>query len=345
MSSATSDALLARLAGGLDLKAEEAEGALLPVLDGEMPEERVALLLTAWREKGVTADEVAGAAAALRARMNRLPTKRTDAVDTCGTGGSGCDTFNISTAAAIIVAACGVPVAKHGNRKATSKSGSADVLEALGVHLDVSLERAGECLDELGICFCFARKFHPAMRHVANVRQALPFPTIFNLLGPLASPAGAKRQLLGAGKAEHRDLLAEALVRLGTQRTFVIHGDDGLGEVTLGGTTFVTEAFASGIRHTSWTPEDFGLPVVPKEMLCVENPSESAAIIRRVLVGERTPARHVAIANAAATLLVADRVTTLQEGAEQAAIAIDSGAAAALLERWAAKTREAEPAV
>jgi anthranilate phosphoribosyltransferase len=344
LSSATADALLARLAGGADLTAEEAEGVLLPVLDGEMPEERVALLLTAWQEKGPTADEVAGAAAAMRARMNRLPTKRTDAVDTCGTGGSGCDTFNISTAAAIIVAACGVPVAKHGNRKATSKSGSADVLEALGVHLDLSLERAGECLDELGICFCFARKFHPAMRHVANVRQALPFPTIFNLLGPLASPAGAKRQLLGAGKAEHRELLAEALVRLGTERTFVIHGDDGLGEVTLGGTTFVTEASPTGVRRRTWNPDDFGLPVVPKQLLCVENPRESAEIIRRVLSGERTPARHVALANAAATLLVADRVTTLLEGAEQAAIAIDSGAAANLLERWAAKTREAEPA-
>ena len=202
--------------------------------------------------------EVAGAAAAMRQRMTPIRSSRPDLIDTCGTGGDGSKTFNISTAAALVAAAAGVPVAKHGNRGITSRSGSADVLAALGVNIEADVACVEACLDELGICFCFAPLLHAAMKHVAPIRKQLGTPTIFNILGPLVNPASAPFQLLGVGRPELQPLLAEALLQLGVGRVLVVHGSDGLDEVTLGGVTNVIEAGGGRLQKFAWTPADFG---------------------------------------------------------------------------------------
>ncbi len=301
------------------------------VMQGVCTEEEIGLLLTGLAAKGETVEEVAGAAAALRDHMTPIRTCRTGILDTCGTGGGGSQTFNISTTAAIVAAAAGVPVAKHGNRSVTSRSGSADVLAALGVNLDATREQVEACLDELGLCFCFAPLVHPAMRHVGPVRKKLGIRTIFNVLGPLANPAGASYQLLGAGRGELRPLLAEAMQRLGTLRTLVVHGDDGLGDVTCGGTTQVTQVTPTAIEEFTWTPSDFGLQVSPTDSLAIEIPSQSAALIRRILAGEAGAPRDVVILNAAAALIAANITDDPPSAAAMAAEAIDSDAAAKLL--------------
>lgn len=323
--------LLGRLAGGRDLAMDEMRAVMSLVMQGECTEEEIGLLLTGLAAKGETVDEVAGAAAAMRDHMTVIRSERTGIVDTCGTGGGGSQNFNISTTAAIVAAAAGVPVAKHGNRSITSRSGSADVLAELGVNLDASREQVEACLNELGLCFCFAPLAHPAMRHVAPVRKKLGIRTIFNILGPLANPAGAEFQLLGAGRGELRPLLAEAVQRLGTSRTLVVHGEDGMGDVTCGGTTYVTEVTPAAIRHFTWMPSDFGLPTSPTDALAIESPAESAAMIRRMLAGEPGPARDVVVLNAAAALLAAGACEAPPRAAARAAEAIDSGAAQDLL--------------
>jgi anthranilate phosphoribosyltransferase len=274
----------------------------------------------------------------MRRQMTPIRTERTDVIDVVGTGGDGSGTFNISTAAALVTAAAGVPVAKHGNRGFTSRSGSADALAALGVNIEAEVPLVEACLDELGICFCFAPLLHKAMKHVAPVRKSLPHPTIFNILGPLANPAGAPRQLLGVGRAALRPLLAEALALLGTRRTLVVHGADGLDEVTLGDTTHVTEAAEGVIRQFDWTPADFGLQPAGRETMQVEGPQQSAALIREVLDGQAGPPREIVVANAAAALWMAGRDDTLIGCARRAAEAIDSGAARELLARLARRT-------
>lgn len=303
------------------------------VMEGRCGEEEIARLLLALHQKGETVDEVAGAALAMREKMRKIRTCRTGVIDTCGTGGDGSRTFNISTAAALVTAAAGVPVAKHGNRSITSRSGSADALAALGVNIQAEVARVEACLDQLGICFCFAPLLHEAMRYVAPVRKKLSVPTIFNILGPLVNPAGASFQLLGVGSAPLRPLMAQALARLGAQRCAVVHGSDGLDEVTLAGATHVTESAAGRLREFQWEPADFGLPVHTRESFLVEGPQQSAAMIREILRGHPGPARDIVLANAAAAIWTAGRAETVAAGVGLAAQAVDSGAAAELLAR------------
>jgi anthranilate phosphoribosyltransferase len=334
-------ALLGRLAAGDNLTADETTAAVDAIMRGEWAEAEIALLLTGLREKGETAEELAGAARAMRRHMRPIRTSRSGVLDTCGTGGIGSKLFNVSTTAAIVTAAAGVPVAKHGNRRVTSKSGSADVLRELGVNVEAEVPVVEACLDELGLCFCFAPLLHTAMKHVAPVRQKLGGRTIFNLLGPLTNPAGAKFQLLGVGRGELRPLLAEALAMLGVERATIVSGDDGLGEVTIAGTTSVTELRggpAATRREFTWWPSDFGLAESPLDAALVDSPAESAELIRNILNGVTGPARDIVMANAAAAIWTAGRTDDTQAAGALAREAIDSGAARDLLARLVAKT-------
>jgi anthranilate phosphoribosyltransferase len=354
------DVVLGRVTGGQNLSFDEMSNTMDAIMRGEWTEPQVGLLLTALAAKGETADEIAGAAAAMRRHMSPIRSSRTGILDTCGTGGGGSKLFNISTTAAIVAAAAGVPVAKHGNRSITSRSGSADVLAELGVNINASVAQVEACLDELGICFCFAPLLHPSMKHVATVRRKLGIRTIFNILGPLVNPARAEYQLLGAGRPELRPLLVGAMARLGTRRTLVVSGHDGLGDVTLAGTTLVTEVTTrslaqggssgnddvqpsadhpgEGLREFSWHPEDFGIERAPMDSLAVDGPADSAAVIRRILTGEPGPARDIVILNAAAGLIAAGKTTQPKEAASLAASAIDSGAAEQLLTNLAQRS-------
>ncbi len=325
---------------GHDLSMDEMAALVGSIMDGECPDDQIARLLAALHRKGETTSEIAGAAAAMRQHMPPIRTRHADVIDVVGTGGDGSGTFNISTAAALVTAAAGAPVAKHGNRRFTSRSGAADVLAELGVNVEADVPCVQACLDELGLCFCFAPLLHQAMRHVAPARQRLDHPTLFNILGPLANPAGAPFQLLGVGRPELRPVLADAVALLGTRRTLVVHGADGLDEVTLSAATMVTEADEDGVAgELQWTPDDFGLPSVQRETLLVDGPQQSAEVIRGILAGQSGGPRDVVVANAAAALWCARRAETLEEAAEQAVEAIDSGAARNLLARLAERTR------
>ncbi|REJ69139.1 MAG: anthranilate phosphoribosyltransferase [Planctomycetota bacterium] len=334
--------ILGRLAAGDDLAGKEMSDAVTAIMQGSWSDQEIGLFLTALRAKGETAAEVAGAAAAMRGVMVPVRCQREGLLDTCGTGGDASGTFNISTAAAIVVAACGVPVAKHGNRSITSKTGSADVLEALGIDIDVEVEVVERCLDEVGIGFCFAPRMHPAMKYVAAVRKQLGFPTIFNLLGPLCNPAGAPYQLLGVGRPEIRETLAEALAILGTTRALIVCGADGLDEVTLTGPTNVLEvgqtqdasAGSAAAKSYPWTPADFDLPTSTLDSIRVENAAQSAAMIEQVLAGDSGTARDIVLANAAAAIWTAGRGETPRLAAQLAAEAIDSGTARRTLQQW-----------
>lgn len=327
------DVVLGKLAGSHDLSREEIEAAIGAMMSGEWRAEQMAFFLSALAFKGETVEEIAGAAAALRRFMTPIRSARTGLLDTCGTGGDGSATFNISTAAALVTAAAGVPVAKHGNRRVTSRTGSADVLAELGVNIEADVPRIERCLDELGICFCFAPLLHGAMRHVAAVRQQLGMRTIFNLLGPLTNPAGAQFQLLGVGRPDLRPKLAEALALLGTEQAAVVSGRDGLDEVTLAGPTDVSRIGQGPPEELVWRPEDFGLRAQPLDPLVVDGPAASAALIARVLAGEPGPAREIVILNSAAALWVAGVESELSAAAARAAAAIDSGVARELLAR------------
>jgi anthranilate phosphoribosyltransferase len=327
-----------RTEAGRDLSLEEVVATFEQIICGRSSEDDLARWLLALNRKGPSVSEVAGAAVALRRKMTPIRSSRSDLLDTCGTGGDQLHTFNISTAAALVTAAAGVPVAKHGNRAASSRSGSADVLAALGVNIEADVACVERCLDELGICFCFAPLLHNAMRHVAPVRKKLGVPTIFNILGPLINPAGASRQLLGVGRAKFRPLLAEALVLLGTARSAVVQGCDGLDEVTLSGSTEVTEATGQ-IRHFQWVPADFGLGLIDLKTIQVAGPEQSAATIREVLAGRPGPARDIVVANAAAALWTAGAAASVAAGAALAAAAIDTAAASDLLVRLAAQSQ------
>ncbi len=325
--------ILSALVDGRPLSAEAMTSAMRAIMAGECAEAEIAAFLTALRMKGETAEEIAAAAGVLREHMVRLDTGGRDVLDTCGTGGDGQGTFNISTAAALVAAGCGVPVVKHGNRGVSSASGSADVLAALGVKIDAELPIVRLCLELAGIAFCFAPRFHPAMKHVAAVRQRLRFRTLFNLLGPLANPASAGYQLLGVGRRELLDLLADVLARLGTRSAYLVCGQDGLDEVSLSGATNVRHVRAGEVRRLTWTPADFGLPTCDPAELRVANAAESAARIRAALQGEEGPARHVTLANAAAALVTAERAQTLQEGVDLAREAISTARSLQVLER------------
>lgn len=334
-------AMIGRLAAGEDLTFDEATSAVEAILAGAASDQAIALFLSGLRMKGETAAEIAGTATALRRHMTPIRSSRQGLLDTCGTGGDGSSTFNISTAAALVTAAAGVPVAKHGNRRFTSRSGSADVLAELGVNVEASIATVERCLDELGICFCFAPLFHGSMRRVADVRRQLAVPTIFNLVGPLSNPAGAPFQLLGVGRADVRELIAEALSMLGTEQALVVHGRDGLDEVTLAEHTDVIEIKrGQPPRCFHWQPEDFGVDTQALDALAVDGPIDSAAMIRRVLDGEAGPAREIVLLNAGAALWLAGRAPAPQAAAAMAAAAIDSGAARELLAQLVERSRQ-----
>ena len=350
------DAAIASLAGGGRLSADEVRRLVEGVLTGDIELDAFGRWLVALAEAGETASEVAGVAAALRARMlpleHGLPAD-TLVADTCGTGGDGSGSFNISTAAAIVAAAAGLPVAKHGNRAVSSRTGSADVLTALGVNTDAGVETVGRCLRELGLCFCFAPAHHPAMAKVGPLRRSLGRPTVFNLVGPLCNPAGAGVQVIGVGRPAAREPIAEAARLLGARRTLVVSGffagsDPAAAmpfdEVSLFGPTEVIDVSAGGVERYRWEPEDFGITTRPAERLTdleVADPSESAAAIRGVLGGEPGPRRDVVVLNAAAVLFAAGRAADPAAAARLAEQAIDTAAAAELLSRLAGQSQAA----
>jgi anthranilate phosphoribosyltransferase len=318
-----------------ELSPETVERVMDAMLRGEASAAQIAALLVALRMKGETATEIAAAARAMR--RHAVPvhvTAKGPIVDTCGTGGNAFDSFNISTAAALVVAGTGVTVAKHGNRAATSTCGSADVLEALGVDLSWSPERIGRCIDAVGIGYLFARAHHPAMKHVAPVRAELPLRTMFNLLGPLTNPAGATHQLLGVGDPQRLELMADVLGRVGVQGAWVVYGEGGLDDVSIAGTTRVAELREGRVRTFELRPEDFGVPAAPIDALRGGDAARNAEIVRAILAGERGPRRDVVVINAAAALCAAGVEREPRAAAERAQRAIDDGSAAAKLAAW-----------
>lgn len=321
---------------GQDLTAEQTGHLIDAMLSGEVANDAIAGLLLALREKGEAVSELVGAAQAMRRHMTPIPFSGAVLLDTCGTGGSGSGTFNISTATAIVVAAAGVSVAKHGNRKATSKSGSADVLAELGVAVESSVDAVAESLQRLGLCFCFAPKLHPAMRHVVEVRRSLAVPTLFNLLGPLCNPAGATHQLLGTGRPDAQQKIAAALSQLNTTRSLVVRGEDGQDEVALEGTTTVIDVRPNSSETLSWTAESFGLPTASVAQMQAADPAHSAQMIRAILAGQAGACRDIVIANAAAALWLVGQTADLLAAASLATEVIDSGAAAEKLSQLAA---------
>lgn len=332
--------VLERVADGRDLTAEEAERAFDRFMDGSASSVQMAGLLIGLRAKGIAPSEVAGGVRALRSAMR--PVRSADPsllVDTAGTGGGSVTTFNISTAAAFVVAGAGVPVAKHGNRSFTSRSGSADVLEALGVTIDLTPERMAEVLAEAGIVFMFAPLLHPAMRHVGPVRRGLAVTTVMNILGPLTNPAGARRQVMGVADARLLDLIPGALQELGHIRALVVHGAPGMDEVSPMGPTQVAELEAGEVRRYEITPDELGLDPVEAEALAGGEPEDNAAIVEGVLGGQPGAARSAVVANAAAALLVADRADSWADAADLARSVLDEGAAADALQRLRTATR------
>jgi anthranilate phosphoribosyltransferase len=328
--------LIARAKSKQDLSALEMEMIIFSMLEGSVGNADIGELLLALREKGEAVSELVGAALALRRHKTTIKSSQEILLDTCGTGGDGSGTFNISTAAAIVIAAAGIPVAKHGNRAITSRTGSADVLSELQVKIDAPRELVERCLSELGICFCFAPQLHPAMRHVAEVRRQLGVRTLFNLLGPLCNPADATHQLLGTGDRSLQRKLAAALQHLGIRRGAVVCGSDGMDEVTLTGVTHVLLVNSQEIKELTWVPKTFGLEPVVKDELAVAGPKESARMIRDVLDGKNQDgARRIVLANAAAGLWLAEQETDMQNAVQHAANAIDSGRSARLLDRLA----------
>ena len=317
------------------LSAESASRAFAAILDGTVSDADVAAFLVALSERGETATEIAAAAQAMRERMIPIDAPA-DAIDVCGTGGDGHHTLNVSTAVAIVVAACGVPVAKHGNRAASSKAGAADTLEALGLNLARAGERAEATLADLGICFLFAQAHHPALAHIAPIRRSIGRRTIFNLMGPLANPAKVRRQLIGIARPDYVPVYAEALQKLGTEHSMVVSGEEGLDELSLGGGNAVTEVEKSTLRSYIISAADAGLPSHPVEAIRGGNPQHNARELRKLLQGEPGPYRDAVLFNSAAALVVAGEVERLADGVEEAAEAIDKGLANALLNCWIA---------
>jgi len=322
---------LVRVTAGESLTREETEELFGQLMDGMVTEVLKSALLVALRMKGESVAEISGAASAMRRRSLPIPHKTGDLVDTCGTGGDGRGTFNISTAAALVAAAAGVPVAKHGNRSVSSRSGSADVLAALGVKIEIDPETAGRTLDAVGITFLFAPLLHPAMREVMPVRRELGLRTIFNVLGPLTNPAGARRQLMGVYAESLVEPIGHVLRDLGAEHAMVVHGD-GLDEITTTGRTRVAEVRGGEVRIYDLEPERFGLRRARLEDLAGGLPDENAAAVRRVFGGETGPLADVTALNAGAALYVGGAAATLEEGVELARQAIASGAAERKLE-------------
>lgn len=336
------DAALREVAAGRRLSAAEAEAAFDAFMDGTASEVQMAALLVGMEARGVAPAEVAGGVRALRKAMVPVPASDPGAlVDTAGTGGGRVTTFNISTAAALVAAGAGVPMAKHGNRSFTSRSGSADVLEALGVNIQLTPERMGEVLEEVGIVFMFAPLLHPAMRHVGPVRRALGVRTVMNVLGPLTNPAGARRQVIGVADPGLLGLVVRALAELGHERGLVVHGAPGMDEISPSGHTQVAELGPDGIREYSIRPADLGADESLLEGLEGGEPEDNARTILAVLEGARGAARNATILNAAAAIYVGGTAPSLREAADVAVESVDSGAARDVLERLRAATQAA----
>jgi anthranilate phosphoribosyltransferase len=319
----------------------EARTVMAEVLSGQCTDAQVAALLVALHMKGETVEEIVGFAEAIRAAASPMNlhsaldvsgTGRDALVDTCGTGGDASGTFNISTATAFVVAGAGVRVAKHGNRSVTSKCGSADVMEALGVNIGLPADRLGECLREAGIAFLFAPAMHSAMKHVQTARRELRLRTVFNLLGPLTNPAGASAQVVGVYSLELVERLAEALSMLGLHRALVVHGLDGLDEITITGPTRIAEVREGNVRTYEVKPEEFGMKRAPIESISGGGADANAAIIREILAGKKSPRRDVVLLNAAAALVAAGKADHLSDALPLVAKSVDSGAAASKLE-------------
>ncbi len=331
---------LQKVVRGESLNAAEAAGAMTTIMEGEATPAQVAALLTALRMKGETVEEIAGFARIMREKSVRLIPTRTPLVDTCGTGGDKLKTFNISTAAAFVAAGAGVAVAKHGNRSITSKSGSADVLEELGITLAVPPAAVEACIDCIGIGFLFAPNFHPAMKYAAPVRREIGIRTVFNVLGPLTNPAGAPYQVVGVFDAALTEPLAQVLALLGTRRAFVVHGLLGLDEWSTAGATQVSELRDGAVTTRIYLPGDLGLREATPDELLGGGPPENAELIWAIFRGQGGPKRDIVILNAAAALVAAGVATDMRDGLQQAAVSLDSGAALQKLQALREMTRE-----
>jgi anthranilate phosphoribosyltransferase len=327
---------LAQLLDGRDLSREEAHGAMNTIMSGDATQAQIAGFLVALRAKGETADEIAGCAEAMREHVLAVKPKRKDLVDIVGTGGDGANTYNISTAAALVAAGAGAGIAKHGNRAASSATGAADVLEALGFRLDLEPEQIERSIDELGFGFLFAQAHHPAMKHAAPVRRELATRTVFNVLGPLTNPAGARALVLGVYSPELARTLAAALVQLGVTRAYVVHGAGGIDELSPCGPNLVCEVAGGNVREYELDPRDLGIERCDASELQGGDPATNAAALRAVLAGADGGHRSAVILNAAGGIAAAGHAENLREGIELARDAVDSGAAAARLDELVA---------
>lgn len=332
--------LLAKLPDRIDLTEKEAEDAMREIMHGHATDAQIAAYLMGLRMKGETIDEITGSVRAMRDLAIRVPISATHVVDTCGTGGDRSNTFNISTATAFVVAGAGITVAKHGNRSVSSRSGSADVLSALGVNLDLPPEKVGACINEVGIGFLFAPLYHGAMKHCAKPRADMGIRTLMNIMGPLSNPAGATIQVLGVYDATLTEKLAQVLIRLGTQHCFVLHGMDGLDEISLTGPTTIAEGKKGRVASYVVRPEDFGLQPVHAKELLGGNPEDNAKIIQDILRGSLGPKRDIVLMNAAPALVACNKATTLKTAFEEAGRILDSGAPFEKLEELISYSKE-----
>jgi len=335
--------MISDLQAGNVISGAASEAVFSAIMNGEATPTQIAAVLMGLSIRGESAEVVAGAAKAMRAAATKIEPTATGLMDTCGTGGDGAKTFNISTAVSLLVAACGVPVAKHGNRAMSSKSGAADVLEALGVNLDISPEQVAACIDTVGIGFLFAQKLHPAMRYAGPVRRDLGVRTVFNLLGPLTNPAGAEYQVLGVYAKDKLELVAGALAQLGTTRALIVHGRDGLDEIT---TTNITDAILVQVGQEpirfEIDPAAFGMPYAVPEALAGDDAVTNAAILKHIFAGQQGAGRDIVLLNAGAALWVAGKVDGIGEGIAMAANAIDSGKVQATLDALIAFTQQSK---
>jgi anthranilate phosphoribosyltransferase len=334
--------LLGKLTDKQDLSREEAHGAMLQIMSGEVSPALMAAFLVALRMKGETVEEVTGFAQAMREKMMAVNPKSRPLVDTCGTGGDRMKTFNISTTAAFVAAGAGVAIAKHGNRAVSSACGSADVLEALGIKLTLSPQQIADCIDEVGIGFMFAPGLHPAMKHAAPIRKEMGIRTAFNILGPLANPARAEAQVLGVFSPAHTEFHANVLRNLGSKKALVVHGLDGLDEITTTGPTQISELAGGEVKTRKITPEDNKIPRAKLEDLrCGNSAQDNAEMLRAVLKGEKGPRRDIVLLNAAAALIAAEKAADFAAGLALAAESVDSGRALKKLEALREYTEKA----
>lgn len=331
---------ISRVIEGQHLNREDARSIMEAIMSGESTPAQIGGLLTALRIKGETVDEITGFAEAMRNHSSRLQTETSQLLDTCGTGGSGIHKFNISTTSAIVAASVSVRVAKHGNRSASGRAGSADVLEALGVNIHLNAEQAKRCLDDIGICFLFAQVYHPSMKHAAAPRKELGIRTVFNMLGPLTNPAGADRQVLGIYDANKTETIAEVLRELGSKRALVVTSREGLDEISISSPTRISELKNGEIKTYDLQPQDLGLNMHPLGEVIGGDPAKNAEIIKRVLQGEKGAYRDVVLANAAACIYVSGLADSIREGVAIAAESIDSGKAQSKLDQLIQATGE-----